>query len=771
MPKNASVIVLFLLQAAGLLLPAQPQSLREAAQLDAAGKCKQAEPFYQNALARGDPSPALLNNSGNHYLVCGQTAKAQTCYEKLLEINPVHANANLQLARIAVGRQQGEKALEYLARVQETGPVVSLLRAEAMHWAGKTDGVLTLLDGVQQQAAGDPRLLYLLGLTYARLALYEKAERAFNSALAHQPRNFDILFNLGRAAARAGHYDRAVRAFETARKIRPGDVDLLLELGRACAAQQNYIRAAFVLAQARRRAPERADVLLMLARAAYDADYFDDSAKTYDEYLRLRPDDDIARRDRARACGATETRRDEARKELEWYMREHPKDPLGHFIFAQIFWSSDPQEALDHLTEAVRLDPDSVSIRFSRAWMLQRFGQMDESLPDLEAANRLEPNNVRILDLIGLAHLALDQPAEAEKALRQALDNEPDNPEVVMHLGRALMALGREEEAQVFMERYRKLRPKRLRGLRKRFGLIELATLTAEEQRKHEIGRYRQLASAQPDHPEYQFRLASLLLADNQRDEALREFRVLLDLNATGEVWEHAGSLLVRAGEYALAREFLQRAVATRPAARLDLAIATFHLDGPGQALKFLDNLPAAEAAGDMLLLKAELLYVVGRKAEAEKALDHGLKQASGQPSMIEKSVLLLVRLNRKEEAIRLLEQAIRLNPQDSDLPLLKAIVLGLMDQLTPSEETLRNIESRWPEWDRAYLVHGLLLESAERPVEARRMLQTATALGSRDPSLECALARLKKEPTPTPECTCLTGLEQLLFPHCADQE
>ncbi len=769
--KNRGAGLLFLFPVLALLLHAQPQTMREAAQLDAAGRCKEAEMFYQTALSRGAPSPALLNNSGNHYLICGEAAKAKNCFERLLRIRPDHVNANLQLARIATEQKQGAKALQYLAKVQETGPMVSLLRAEAMHWAGKTAEVPALLDRIEKQAAGEPRLLFLLGITSARIGLYARAEKAFTAALVRQPGNFDILYNLGRAAARAGHYDRAVRALETARKMQPGNVNLLLELGKACAAREDYIRAVYVLAQARQKAPHRPDILHMLAQAAYDANYFDDSAKIYDEYLRLRPNDDVARRDRARACGATETRREEARKELEWYLSKHPKDPLAHFIFAQIFWASDPEESLKHLTEAARLDPESASIRFSRAWMLQRLGQIEESLPDLEAASRLAPHNSQVLDLLGMAHLSLDQAEKAEAAFRQALASSPDvDPKVLLHLGRALMMLDRQEEAQLYLERYRKVRPRQLPSTGKRFGLLQLATLTAQEQRKHEIERFRRLATEQPDRPSYQLHLASLLLGDGQTQEALRAFRVLLKRNASDEVWQEAGSVLVRAGEYGLARKFLERAVRTKPSARLDLAIAIFQLDGLEQALAFLEKLPAAEATGDILLLKAELLYAAGRKPEAETTLDRGLKEASSQPAMVGKAVRLLVRLNRNEDALHVLDQAIPANPQNSDLPLLKAIVLGLNNQLPAANKVVGKIESRWPEWDRAYLVHGLLLESAKRPAEALRKLQTAAALGSKDPSLQCAQARLGKSVKPGPECACLKGLEQLLFPHCADQ-
>ncbi len=770
MCKNAGVAVLFCGPMLAFSLNIQSQSLRDAARLDAEGKCAEAEEYYKAALAQGSPSPALLNNAGNHYLVCGQGAKAQAYFEKLLEINPLHQNANLQLARIAAEKKEGKKALEYLAKVKETDPQVMLLRAEALHWAGRETESLSTLDRVAKENSSDPRILFVLGLSCARLALYDRAETAFNDALVLAPGNFDILFNLGRAAARARHYDRAQRALETALKIRPGDVDLLMELARVWATRQDYLRAFFLLVQARQKAPRRTDALLMLAQVAQDAGYFEDSAAAYDEYLRLRPDDDTARRDRALAAGQTESRREEAGKELAWYLKKHPDDPQGYYIYARVFWWNKPEESLVHLSEAARLAPDSVQIRFSRAWILQRLGQSAESLTDLEAANRLEPGNVRILDLMALAYLALDQPAEAEKALRVALAKAPDDPEAVMHMGRALMALGREGEAQSYMEKYQKIRPQALPGLRKYSGMTEMATLSSQEQRKREIERFRRDAREHPDRADYQMHLANLLLADGKREEAFREYRVLLGLNAGAKVWEQAGAFLLGVKEYALAREFFQRAAPESASARLDLAVTVFYLDGPEPALQLLETIPGEEKTGDMLLLKANLLDAAGKAPEAEKTLDEGLSRLSVNPRMVQQATVLFLRRSRKADALGLLDKAIRSNPEDPDLPVTRAIVLGLMNQTPAAEKALREIESRWPEWDRAYLAHGLLLEQTGRSRDARQKFQTASALGSKDPSLRCALARLEHTAGPGPECACLKGLEQLLIPACPGQ-
>jgi len=397
-------------------------------------------------------------------------------------------------------------------------------------------------------------------------------------------------------------------------------------------------------------------------------------------------------------------------------------------------------------------------------------GQAAESLPDLETANRFEPDNVRVLDLMALARLSLDQPADAEKVLRQALAKTPDDPEAVMHMGRALMALGREEEAQSFMDKYQRIRPQALPGVRKYSGMIEMATLSAPEQRKREIERFRRDAREHPDRPDYQMHLANLLLADGKNEEGVREYRVLLGLNAGAKVWEQAGSFLLGAREYALAREFLQRAAPERPSARLDLAVAVFYTDGPEPALQLLEAIPKEETTGDVLLLKANVLDAAGKASEAERTLDEGLRQLSVNPRMVQQATILLLRRNRKADALVLLDKAIRANPEDPDLKLTRAIVLGLMNQAPAAEKAIREIESSWPEWDRAYLAHGLLLEQTGRPRDARQKLQTASALGSQDPSLRCALARLGHSPNPGSECTCLTGLEQLLIPGCPNQ-
>ncbi|HWB98875.1 MAG TPA: tetratricopeptide repeat protein, partial [Bryobacteraceae bacterium] len=466
----------FLLAAWAAALPAatREEDLREAARLDAERNCAEAERLYRRAAAGAPDSPALWNNLGNHYLVCGQPEQAQTWFERLLRVNPSHANANLQLARLAIARKQETKALEYLRQVPDSGPAVRLLRAEALYGAGQRTAALAEFNGLQNES--DAAVLAALGLTTARLGLFDRAEAAFQAALARRPGDLGLMFYLGRAAARAQHYDRARQVLDVVLAHQPENIEVLFELGRVYAALHDPSRAVYLLSQARQRAPRSPEILLALARAAEDAGYYGDAALAYDGYLTLRPTDDAARRDRALVYGYSGSRLAEGIAELTRYLQRYPRDPVAHYDLAQLIWKTEPEKALEQLHAAIRLKTDSPSALFSRAWLLHRLGRTTEALPDLQAAARLAPGNPRVLALLGVVHLALDQPAEAERCLRQALSGAPEDPAILMHLGRALMELGREQEAQPFLAKFQQVRPRMARVPRQEAGMIELAT-------------------------------------------------------------------------------------------------------------------------------------------------------------------------------------------------------------------------------------------------------------------------------------------------------
>jgi thioredoxin-like negative regulator of GroEL len=332
-----------------------------------------------------------------------------------------------------------------------------------------------------------------------------------------------------------------------------------------------------------------------------------------------------------------------------------------------------------------------------------------------------------------------------------------------MHLGRALMDLGQEREAQQYLAQYEKVRPQKTRGPWRQPGMIESASLPAGERTKREVDRLRREAGAHPDDPELQFRLAGLLLADGQVEEASAEFGVLLGRNAGTRLWQQAGSFLNGFEQYELARQFLERAAAGSAAANLDLAIALSATAGPTKAMEAMEKVPEDDRTGDYFLLKARILDSAGRTAEAELVLEQGLGRTISRTQVCRQAAQMLVRHKRAPAALDLLNRA---GGTDPELMLTKAIVLGLLNQDAAAARALQEIEAQWPEWDRPYLAHGLLLERAQ-PREAAQKFRTAVALGGGGLPARCALARVAGSRPAGPECSCAGGLYELLIPPC----
>jgi hypothetical protein len=152
--------------------------------------------------------------------------------------------------------------------------------------------------------------------------------------------------------------------------------------------------------------------------------------------------------------------------------------------------------------------------------------------------------------------------------------------------------------------------------------------------------------------------------------------------------------------QYQLAQQFLERAAAANPAANVDLAIALSITAGPMKALEALDRVPGGDRSGDYLLMKARLLDLAGQPAESDKVLDEGMRLAISRPRVCRDAALMLVRRNRMQAALDLLNRA---DGTDPELWLTKAVLLGLMNQSPAAEKTLKTIQSQWPEWDRPY--------------------------------------------------------------------
>src|ERR1039457_6619257 len=325
--------------------------------LDNQKKFQEAGEVHRRAAASTPNSPDVWNNYANHLLGTGDQEGARKLYLRVVGLDQANFNANVQLARLALKGKKGAEALGYFKHLpanQQDAPNLAPLRVAALYLAGEAVEADHLAARWLAAARTDLGASFSLGVALADAGQSEKAAEFFTQALALAPSDFNVLVNLGVVAWHTGNYQRAREALDAARRQQPQNVDVLYNLSCADQADPPSEAAVALLAQAARLAPERSDVQKLLALATGDLGAMDDSAAAWDRYLKLQPNDDVARRERG-LTAVRMGRLEQGLADLRWFVSRHPTDAVGHFALGVAENKDNPALALTEFDRALAL--------------------------------------------------------------------------------------------------------------------------------------------------------------------------------------------------------------------------------------------------------------------------------------------------------------------------------------------------------------------------------------------------------------------------------
>jgi tetratricopeptide (TPR) repeat protein len=713
--------------------------------LDTEKRYDEAEAAYKQALLIEPGSPALLNNLGNHYLAQGKDGQARTSFLKVLAVDPKHSNANLQMAYLSAAAKQGSAALKFLNRLapeDQASPPVQILRARALRLTGQKATATDLLEQIEKTSNADPRIDFSIGMTFVEWQLFTDGEKAFARALDSDPTNFDILYNLGLAAQHAGHLSRAAEVYQVALRQRPDDADCLFNLASIYTQTGHSDEAIVPLMRAHNAAPERTDILLALAQNSQDIGFYGDAVTAINQYLKLKPYDDVARRERG-FCLIRSSSLDQGLADLRWYTQKHPKDARGFYELGIGETVREQTRSLEDFTHALALDPKLNTARYARGVLYYQMGKTQESIADLKQVVEAQPDDFPSLDALAQDYMRLNQWKEANELLERAYKLSPKNAKILTHYSRVLERLGRKDEAEKLMVVFRDLGPEEGRR-RPNSGLFDYLSLSPQQQYAKYMENLQRTITTRPNDPTLRVQLGETLLRQGKDEDAIKAFRTVLKLTTRTDLLNTCGKDLLDYGQYALAREFLEPLLAVNPAdavLRLNLAIAVFHSGSAVEALKVLEGTSPDQRKGDYFLLRAQILDAMNRPEEAAEALNHAFNAAPTRPDLYFEAALFLIKHKQYHRTIRLLEKATGAIPDAPELQLTLAMTYGMAQEFEQSTRTLTQIESRWPEWSLPYEIHGISLETRLRSAEALQPLETAISLGAHDGNVYYYLA------------------------------
>jgi tetratricopeptide (TPR) repeat protein len=123
-----------------------------------------------------------------------------------------------------------------------------------------------------------------------------------------------------------------------------------------------------------------------------------------------------------------------------------PKAAIKEYDRGARAWEKDRMEdALQHFTEAIRLDPDFLKAHSAIGLAYSKMGRPDLALGIFERLLNIEPSSSLFYGAKASALVMLDRPAEAELAARRALQLDPRSVESNYMLGTAMLMQGKRD--------------------------------------------------------------------------------------------------------------------------------------------------------------------------------------------------------------------------------------------------------------------------------------------------------------------------------------
>jgi len=344
-------------------------------------------------------------------------------------------------------------------------------------------------------------------------------------------------------------------------------------------------------------------------------------------------------------------------------IERNPSAWMAHGNLGATLRRTNPEEALLHLTTAVRLKPDLVEAQYNLATVLQEMGRLDEAVVQYRKTIQLAPDHARAYCNLGNTLRQLGRREEAERSYAEAIRLAPGLALAHSGLGRLLQMEGRLEEALRSCETAARLQPDFAAARRDLAGVLqELGRL------EEAVDEYNASLRLQPDDAEVHNDLATALQQLTRFDLAIRHFREAARLNPrSGLPWSGLGATLRMVGRLDEARQACEVAIRLEP----DVALAHYELANVLQRQRryaeALDHYRAAlhlqPGAPELHCALAIALEQLGQEAEAGDHMTEALRLAPDAVAAHASMGTALEGQGRLQAARAEFEQTLRLAP------------------------------------------------------------------------------------------------------------
>ncbi len=348
----------------------------------------------------------------------GNLEEMATCWERCRELQPDRPDIHDQLGRYAMKVERYDDAIDSwqtALKLDPNYPQIQQRIGEALLNQGKAAEALAAFERELERAPSDSQAFYLKGEACFQLQDYEAAKQSFTRAVERMPEHAQAYYGLIKTCRRLGDgagvaryaqkfqelqgatfaADREVRRqYDDLREMRRNLAVTCLEAGRLYQKGKNDKRAEALWTRLAELDPDHDQAHQLLASLYLRQRRGPDALRELEHLTRLHP----RHADYYQQIGFLQARMKNLRAAEAAFKKMveiAPDEAAGTRALAKFYLNTKQQASLAHelAVQAVRLEPVAESY-FVLAWSRAALGRPEEALDAVKVAIRLDPNNI-----------------------------------------------------------------------------------------------------------------------------------------------------------------------------------------------------------------------------------------------------------------------------------------------------------------------------------------------------------------------------------------
>ena len=388
------------------------------------GKNERAIASFQKALALKPEDIKIRFTLAEAYLVSKDEEKAESEYKKIIEFDPLYAEAYLQLAQIYLSRNMHADVLElvnrasakgiYNSRLQQVGEdtvfrlAVNYLDQAVISYTGNNKAdAYAFLEKSLKLKPDFSYANYLLGYFYYRDGDLEKSEHYLKDAIALKGDFWPAHNLLGDIYTRKGDLSAAQIEYDQALFLNRNNAGLQNDLAITLAMRKNYALALGHLQQALLLEANNPDLRYNQASIYLENKNYKEAAEAFQTLIRASPDYPGAHNGLGSvylAQGRQKEAKEEFQQEIKSALPEFSSRPQDTGLLLRLglayFGAGEYKKAKELVEEVLVLQPDNLPAYALLAKIQEAEGNFRASLATLDKIKAIQPaGQESLLDL------------------------------------------------------------------------------------------------------------------------------------------------------------------------------------------------------------------------------------------------------------------------------------------------------------------------------------------------------------------------------------